>query len=222
MSDKVIIFDMDGVLIDSEPVYLEMNKKLFVEFGIEMDDENYKALVGLPSLPMWTMLRKKYNLKNEVSDFIDLEKRRMHEILDSEKISKPIEGVNDLIKLLKEKNYKLSVASSSAKANINYVLEKLNLTQYFDFVISGEEVINGKPAPDIFLRVAHNFNLGPERCYVIEDSANGIMGANSAGMGSIGFSNNDSNFQDLSESDLVIKNFDKEGINKLIGFINKY
>ncbi|MDQ3021441.1 MAG: HAD family phosphatase [Bacteroidota bacterium] len=220
MSDKIIIFDMDGVLIDSEPSYLEMNKKLFAEFGIEMDDENYKALVGLPSMPMWTMLKKKYDLKNEVSDFMDLEKRRMHEILDSEKISKPVEGIISILKSLKEKNYKLSVASSSAKANINFVLKKLNLNEYFDFIISGEEVVNGKPAPDIFLRVAEKFNMEPKNCFVIEDSANGIRAANLAGMQSIGFSNNESNKQDLSDADLTIKTFDQKNINRIIKFIN--
>ena len=83
MKGKLIIFDMDGVLIDSEPAYLEMNKKLFTQYGIAMDDENYNALVGMPSLPMWTMLKEKYNLKNEVSEFIGLEAQRMIEILET-------------------------------------------------------------------------------------------------------------------------------------------
>ena len=102
MTDKVVIFDMDGVLIDSEPAYLEMNKKLFKEFGIEMDEEDYKALVGLPSLPMWTMLKDKYDLKNDISDFMLLEKKRMHEILDSDLISKPIDGIYELLESLRE------------------------------------------------------------------------------------------------------------------------
>lgn len=221
MPDKVIIFDMDGVLIDSEPAYHKMNKKLFSEFGIEMDEENYKALVGLPSLPMWTMLKEKYNLKNEISEFMNLEKRRMIEILDSELISKPMHGVNDLLKIFKDKKYKLSVASSSAKANINFVLNKLNLNHYFDFVISGEEVVNGKPAPDIFLRAAEKLNASPEKCFVIEDSKNGIAGANSAGMKSIGFTNNNSNPQDLSNADLIINNFNTESNFRILKFINE-
>jgi beta-phosphoglucomutase family hydrolase len=219
MSDKAMIFDMDGVLIDSEPAYLEMNKKLFVEFGIEMDEENYKALVGLPSLPMWTMLKEKYNLQNSISDFMKLEKKRMVEILDSDIISKPIEGIYELLDILTEKNVKLSVASSSAKDNIDFVLGKLDLARYFDFIISGDEVINGKPAPDIFLRAAENLGSHPEKCYVIEDSANGIRAAKSAEMHSIGFLNNGANLQDLSEAELIINNFNKESRSKLIKFI---
>lgn len=220
ISKKAVIFDMDGVLIDSEPAYLEMNKQLFAEFGIDMDDENYKALVGLPSLPMWKMLKEKHNLKNEVSDFMQLERRRMIEILDSDIISKPIDGIKELLETFKESNVKLSVASSSARDNINFVLSKLNLGSYFDFIISGEEVTNGKPAPDIFLKVAEKFNFDPSKCFVIEDSANGIKAAISARMSAVGFSNNDSNQQDLSEADIIIKNFNKESRNKLVSFIN--
>ena len=221
MPDKAVIFDMDGVLIDSEPAYLEMNKKLFADFGIKMDEENYKALVGLPSIPMWTMLKKKYDLKNEVNDFLMIEKKRMHEILDSDIISTPVEGVTDLLGTLREKNIKLSIASSSAKENVNFILSKLNLTGYFDFIISGEEVKNGKPSPDIFLAVSGKFRISPEKCYVIEDSTNGIMAARTAGMNCIGFTNNDSNSQDLSGSDFVLKNFSKNNRNLLINYICK-
>ena len=219
--DKAVIFDMDGVLIDSEPAYLEMNKKLFADFGIKMDGEDYKALVGLPSIPMWTMLKKKYDLKNEVSDFLMIERKRMHEILDSDIISKPIEGVTELLGSLKERNLKLSIASSSAKENVNFIISKLNLTGYFDFIISGEEVKNGKPSPDIFLAVSGKFRISPDKCYVIEDSANGIIAARSAGMKCIGFTNNDKNSQDLSGSDFVLKNFNKNSRDLLINYICK-
>jgi beta-phosphoglucomutase-like phosphatase (HAD superfamily) len=157
MSDKAVIFDMDGVLIDSEPAYLEMNLKMFEQFGIEMDEENYKALVGIPSVPMWKFLKEKYELKNEVSEFINLEKKRMLEILDSDIITKPVTGIKELMDDLKSFNFKLSVASSSAKDNINFVLEKLKIKDNFEFIISGEDVVNGKPFPDIFLKVSDFF-----------------------------------------------------------------
>ena len=220
MTEKIIIFDMDGVLIDSEPAYLEMNKKLFREFGIEMTAENYKALVGMASIPMWTMLKEKYNLKNELSEFMDMEKRRMYEILDSEIISAPIEGILNLLNKLKDKNYILSVASSSGKENINFVLKKLKLISYFDFIVSGEEVSNGKPSPDIFLKVRDKFNARSGNCYVIEDSANGILAAIAAGMNCIGFSNDNNNKQDLTQADIVINNFSDDSIEEILFFIN--
>ncbi len=219
--DKAVIFDMDGVLIDSEPVYLVMNRKMFSEFGIEMDDENYKTLVGLPSLPMWKMLKEKYKLTNEVSEFIALEKKRMNEVLGSELLSKPIEGVTNFLESLKDREFKLSVASSSAKENVTFVLNRLDLNKYFDFVISGEEVRNGKPAPDIFLEAARKLETYAEKCFVIEDSTNGIRAAKSAGMYGIGFTNQNTNEQDLSGADLIINDFSRESTDKVTGFINE-
>ena len=221
ISGKAVIFDMDGVLIDSEPAYLEMNRKMFADFGIEMDDDDYKALVGLPSVPMWAMLKKKYDLKNDISDFLIIEKKRMLEILDSDIISAPIEGTTELLQTLIENNVKLSVASSSAKENIDFILSKLNLNRFFEFVISGEEVSNGKPAPDIFLKVSERLNISPVNCYVIEDSTNGIRAAKAAGMHCIGFSNNETNSQDLSGSDIILKNFGKKNRKMFIDHINR-
>lgn len=219
MKNKVIIFDMDGVLIDSEPAYLEMNKKLFTQFGIQMDDENYSALVGMPSLPMWTMLKKKYNLKNEISEFLGLEKQRMSEVLDSDIINEPIKGIVHLLDHLEKEQHKLCVASSSANDNINFVLRKLELKKYFDYVISGEDVINGKPEPDIFLKAAENFKAKVSDCIVIEDSTNGIKAAAAAGMKCIGFKNKDTNMQNLSEADLIVQSFEAEDLETIIKFI---
>lgn len=221
MTDKAVIFDMDGVLIDSEPAYLEMNLKMFERFGIKMDDENYKTLVGMPSVPMWKLLKEKYDLKNDVSDFIHYEKKRMLEILDSDIITKPVDGISELIETLENNNIKLSVASSSAKDNVNFVLEKLKIKDKFEFIISGEEVINGKPSPDIFLKVSDHFNVSSAYCFVIEDSANGIKAANSAGMKSLGFTNNGTNKQDLSDAQIIINAFDYTGREKILDFILK-
>jgi HAD superfamily hydrolase (TIGR01509 family) len=219
MNSKVVIFDMDGVIIDSEPAYLEMNLKMFSEMGIDMDENDYKALVGMPSLPMWTMLKEKYNFEKDVDEIILSEKNRMFEILDSGIISKPMNGISDLLNELKLNNYKLSVASSSAKDNIELILKKLDLFRYFEFIISGEEVLKGKPDPEMFLKVSEKFKVPASECFVIEDSTNGVNAAISAGMKCIGFKNNDTNHQDISKADLMIQNFEKNNIENILKFI---
>ena len=143
----------------------------------------------------------------------------MLEILDSDIITKPVTGIKELMDDLKSFNFKLSVASSSAKDNINFVLEKLKIKDNFEFIISGEDVVNGKPFPDIFLKVSDFFNISPEKCFVIEDSVNGIKAANSAGMNSIGFINDGTNTQDLSKADIIINNFASPGRKKTLDFI---
>lgn len=212
---------MDGVLIDSEPAYLEMNKELFHELGIRLDDSSYESFVGMSSFKMWSMLKENFNLKKEVKELIKLEKDRMFEILKSDKIQEPVKGIIDLINVLKKKNYKLCVASSSARDNIELVLEKHNLKKHFDYVISGEEVEHGKPSPDIFLNVSKKFNAAFTDCIVIEDSVNGIEAAKAAGMKCIGFKNNNTNLQDLSGAGIQIQNFNSENIDAVLNYIEK-
>lgn len=219
-NEKIIIFDMDGVLIDSEPAYIEMNKELFRELKIEMTEE-YHRFVGLSSVKMWTYLKNKFSLSPSVSELIEAEKIRMYDILNSEIISKPIDGVEVLIEMLLDRNYNLSVASSSAKKNIELVLNKLNLRKNFEYIVSGEEVNNGKPAPDIFLKVKENFNADSDQCFVIEDSINGVKAAKAAQMKCIGFENYNSYHQDLKTADLIVHSFDEKNINSIIEFIEK-
>ena len=216
---KVIIFDMDGVLIDSEPEYLEMNKKLFKELGVDMINADYHEFVGMSSVKMWTKLRNKFNLPYEVEELMNKEKDLMYKILSSERISSPVEGVINLLDCMAERNFIICLASSSAMENINLVLDKLNLKKYFEYIVSGEDIEKGKPEPDIFLRVADNFNVPPEICFVIEDSTNGILASRAAKMKCVGFKNSGSVNQDLSKADLIVENFNEKNRNTIIDFI---
>lgn len=218
MKDKVVIFDMDGVLIDSEPAYKIMNKKLFSELGISMSDSSYHELVGMSSFKMWTMLKENFNLAHEVKELMDKERKGMHEILSSE-IHEPVSGIRTLLENLEGRNFRLAVASSSPKENILLVLDKLKLKKFFEFVVSGDEVEHGKPSPDIFLKVAEHFKSESDDCFVIEDSSNGVKAALAAEMKVIGFRNQNSGSQDLSKSDLIIKDFQTESIDLILKFI---
>lgn len=215
---KVIIFDMDGVLIDSEPEYLKMNEKLFKGLGVDMQRDNYHTFVGMSSKKMWTLIRNDFNLSYNVDELMEMEKNSMFEILNSAVIRNPIDGITALLNTLIRKNYILSVASSSARKNIDLVLNRFNLKKYFKFVISGEDIKNGKPEPDIFNKVAEKFTTLPDKCFVIEDSANGVTAAKKAGMKCIGFKNALSS-QDLSKADLIVDNFNNESRKEIINFI---
>ncbi len=218
---KAVIFDMDGVLIDSEPAYLEMNRKLFKDLGVEMDSDKYHGFVGMSSMKMWTLIKNEFKLLHEVENLIAMERDSMYEILDSAIISEPISGIPELLDDLKRRKIILCVASSSAKENINLVLDKLNLIHYFRLVVSGEEVKRGKPEPDIFLRVAEKTNVASDKCFVIEDSANGIAAANRAKMKCIGYKSPGSSKQDLSGSNLIVENFDETSRSIIINFIEE-
>jgi len=117
--------------------------------------------------------------------------------------------VRNLLNEIKYSELKLALGSSSPKKLINEVISNFDLGNYFKIVRSGENVENGKPAPDLFLKISEELEIKPENILVIEDSHNGVKAAKKAGMNCIGFSNNNSGNQDLSIADLIIEDFSK-------------
>ena len=125
---------------------------------------------------------------------------------------KASEHLETLLADLKKNNFFLSIASSSPKKLIELITERLQIRHYFDILISGEEVENGKPHPDIFLKAASFYQKAPKFFTVIEDSTNGILAAKAAGMKCIAYRNPNSGKQDLSKADLIIDSFSELNI----------
>ena len=155
---------------------------------------------------MWTYIKDKFNLLQSVDELKEIEKELKHTTLKETNLI-PTLGLIDFLEFLKEKSYTITIASSGLKKNIDLILEKLEIEKYFDFVVSGEEVIKGKPEPDIFLKVADHYGREPKDCIVIEDSTNGVVAAKAAKMFCIGYYNPNSGDQDLTKADIIIDNF---------------
>ena len=194
---------MDGVLVDTEPLYIKMNKDFLRQHNAVIADEEYNQFIGISAKKMWYYLQEKYNLPFSIDELISMEKQAKYDILNETDL-KPIDGIVELLDALKKQNYKLAIASSSMKKNIELIISKTNLKQYFDCIVSGEDVQNGKPAPDIFLKAMHYFNEQPENCAVVEDAKNGVLAAKAANMFCIGFQNKNSGNQDLSLADKIV------------------
>jgi beta-phosphoglucomutase family hydrolase len=204
---KAVIFDMDGVIIDSEPIHSKVEKRLFEDLGLAISDDEHHSFVGTTSRWMWSYIKDKYKLDQSIEELVQMEAASYIGHLLSQKDEKPIPGVVDLIQELHGNNVRLAVASSASVRNIEIVLKMFNVEKYFEARISGDEVRNGKPAPDVFLHCAKILGLRPEECVVIEDSKNGVEAAKAAGMRCIGFKNPNSGEQDLSAADMVIRSF---------------
>ena len=204
---QTVIFDMDGVIIDSEPVHFKIEKNMFEELKIAMSFEEHCSYVGSSSQNMWETIINKHDVTDHLETLIKKEHGLYMNYLLNEKDLHPIPGVADLIKELHKNNFKIIVASSSYREIINIVLKKFNLTDYFIAKVSGTELTHSKPHPEIFLQSARLANSKPEECLVIEDSENGITAAKAAGMKCIGFLNPGSGIQNLSRADLIIKSF---------------
>ena len=200
---KAFIFDMDGVIIDSEPLHIESDKMVGREFGIELTDEELLQYVGMNDEWLWSKLAKKYKINTAIDEILKMQYLNKIKLLETGKFQK-IKGVDDLISDLRVKGIKTALASSSAVRFIQSVLDKLELTDSFEVTVSGEDVENGKPAPDIFLRAAELLNVSPKECVVLEDAMHGINGAKKAGMKCIGFKNPNSGNQDLSNADKIV------------------
>lgn len=199
-----VIFDMDGVIIDSEPIHFEVDMQTMRDLGFDISSEELEKYVGTTNEYMFTDLKNKYNINQSIEEIINYKveltkKKIIQSDLD------PIEGIKELLVDLKNKNIPTAIASSSPRSFIDVVVSKFNLQDYFKYIVSGEEVVNGKPAPDVYIETAKKLGLPPEECTVIEDSRNGVLAAKTAGMKCIGFQNINSGNQDLSKADIIVK-----------------
>ncbi|MCL2294906.1 MAG: HAD family phosphatase [Spirochaetes bacterium] len=218
---QAVIFDMDGVLADTEAYHFEAEMLICEELEINISEKEVDSFVGLAIDKMWEKIKEKHNREEPLQYFIDFDSifrvNFFHSIAEEGGIA-PIAGVKELIEGIKNQGLKTAVASSSHPDLIKIVLEASGLLHYFPFFLSGFQVKQGKPEPDIFLEAAARLGVKPEECVVIEDSYNGVTAAKKAGMKCIGFQNPSSGFQNLSAADLVIKSFSEITPEFLKGF----
>lgn len=200
---KAFIFDMDGVIIDSEPIHFEIDVETMKYFGVTITPHELERFVGMTNPEMWSILKQDYGLPQSVSEIIEYQLKSKIELIRSIDLA-PIEGIQELIFDLKQNNISIGLASSSPISFIHEVLRKYNFFEYFDSIVSGEEVAKGKPAPDIYLEASNQLNINPSECWVLEDSKHGIQAAKSAGMKCIGFINPNSGNQDLSKANTIM------------------
>ena len=198
---------MDGVIIDSEPIYFRIISEMLLEMGIEITRDELSKFVGRSDL--WETFKEKYGLDFNIKEISDEEQKRFLSHLKNQFDDGPIDGVGALIKKMENKGYLLVLASSSKMENINTVLTKLGLIDHFPLRISGADLETSKPHPEIFLEAAKMAQTTPEQCLVIEDSENGVKAAKAAGMKCIGYQNPNSGNQDLSAADWIIDHFDQ-------------
>lgn len=202
-----VIFDMDGVIIDSEPIYMQVEQDLFQEVGIEVGHEEHAKFVGRSDL--WKVLKETHNLDININEIHREENKRYLDIINNSFSGDPINGVVELIEQLHKDEIKLVLASSSEMKNIELVLTKFGLIDYFDLRISGADLPTSKPHPEIFEKAAEMAQKKHQHCLVIEDSTNGVRAAKAANMVCVGFRNPNSGNQDLSAADLIIDSFEE-------------
>jgi HAD superfamily hydrolase (TIGR01509 family) len=196
----VFVFDFDGVIVDSIDSLYNAYLEFLQEFSIRGNREEFNLLNG-PSLPeIISYLKEKYKLKKNEKELLNVYLGKISKAYENIKLN---DGVEEILKFLKRKKIKIALASSSKKGKILSILERYNLKNYFDFIVSGDEVQRSKPSSDIYNLVKNEF---PDSdFYVVEDSYNGIIAAKEAGMNTILYSP-DLNIKEI-EPPYVISSF---------------
>ncbi len=217
---RAVLFDMDGVIIDSEPIHYELSKLYFNELGLDIDDEEYYTFVGIGDKEIFFRLKEKYGLTLASDEMAATYEKRYIAYLRSMKNEEPIRGIQILVQDLHKRGLLLAVGSSASRENIEIVLERFQLKEYFNTIVSGYEVEKSKPYPDIYIKAAEKLGVDPAECIVIEDSSNGIKASRSAGMKSIAYRNHNSGEQDLSQADIIIDSFEKVDFDNLVSAIS--
>ncbi|MGM0641246.1 MAG: HAD family hydrolase [Thermotogota bacterium] len=205
---EAVIFDMDGVIINSEPLHYKANQDLFDKLGFSVPSTEYSNYIGISNEKMWEDLKSKYDLNEELEDLTEKQKKHTHQYIQENMNGAEIPGIKKILEELKDMNIKTAIASSSSKDLIETVIKGFDLCEYFDVLVSGEEVKNGKPNPDIFLLASDKLKVNIKNCVIIEDSTNGVKAAKKSGAKCIGFNNPDSPGQSLKKADIIINKFD--------------
>ena len=178
---KAIIFDMDGLMIDSERVTFECYQERLKDMNLTMDEEFYKTLLGKPIKGIYQRFYDVYGNDFPIENVIQDVHQLMAERFETEGV--PVKkGLVELLHYLKDNNYKTIVATSSNRDRVDKILAQAKITEFFDDSICGDEVTKGKPNPEVFLKSCQKLGVNVDEAIVLEDSEAGIQASYDAGI----------------------------------------
>lgn len=199
---KGIIFDIDGVLVNSEKFYMERRMNFFKSIGLKPGSSDINDFVGSNATKIWEVLVPEDSQKREELKKIYLTEYEQKNPIDFEKYSN--EDLKFVIESLYNLNIKVSIASAGSVKNIEKFLNDTDIKKYVDFYLSGEELKENKPDPEIYIKASNKMNINKESLLVVEDSILGIKSAKRAGLKVVALKPQDNYIIDQSEADLII------------------
>lgn len=212
---KAVLFDMDGVIVNTEPLHKKAYNRMFDDINIQVSDALYASFTGQSTLAICKRLCAHFDLHLEPETLAHIKRDHFRHLFDTDNSLALIDGVLTLIQEYHRSGLALILASSASMENINNIFERFDLNQYFVAKLSGADLKASKPHPEIFEKAAAASGFAPHLCMVIEDSTNGIEAAKAAGIFCVGYDSFHSKDQDYSLADMVVKDFVDIGYEKM-------
>jgi len=206
---KAVLFDMDGVIVDTEPLHCKAYYKMFDAVNINVSVALYESFTGQSTLSICKQLCCHFNLDKTAETLVALKRKFFKDLFINDSELSLIDGVLNLIKDYHTHGLTLVLASSASMTTINNVFTRFNLDQYFIAKLSGADLKASKPHPEIFEKAAQASGFNISECMVIEDSTNGIAAANAANIYCVGFKSPNSKNQEYQNADISINNFNE-------------
>jgi len=204
---KAVLFDMDGVIVDTEPLHRKAYFKMFQEVKINVSESRYVSFTGQSTINICRQLCVEFSLSQAPETLVALKRKHFKHLFENDSSLALLDGVLDLIKEYHQNGLALVLASSASMPNIDRIFNRFDLNQYFIAKLSGADLKASKPHPEIFIKAAQASGYAPHECFVIEDSTNGIQAAKEANIFCVGYNSKHSTNQDYSLADRVINHF---------------
>ena len=201
---EAVIFDMDGVLIDSEPIHIEIEKQLFKKLGISVSAEVHLSYLGTAADYMYADIKSRFGLPNPISELLEIDELFRCDYFSSLSALDLNDGVLTLLNELKLAGLKLAVATSSSPELTRILLERCGISSVFDAIVTTKEAGKSKPSPDVYLLASRRIGVEAANCLVFEDSPIGLSAAKSAGMCCIAVQTDSVDVQELSAADYLL------------------
>lgn len=215
---KAVLFDMDGTLLDSEPLHMQAVKILLRQLGVDVSTYVDEKICGADFEVIWGNNIRKYGINKSLDELIPMQLEVTAKFFENTAINEAL-GVTHLLTELVEKGVMLAVASSSPRNIVDIILGKLDILKYMNVICAEEDVGETKPSPEIFLLAAKKLNVEPSECIVVEDSPIGITAAKLADMKCIAVNSNNLNHSELERADLIISKFENINYEMLVDLI---